>query len=122
MSVTQYTIKQLFWNSLFGDQINQDNTKVNHFPTQQKKFDLWQPLRQWLNQIEVKNPRLAHRICDLVPAQCPFHRKIRLFGRTLITIPPMCQLNPVYNEIMSLRFRAICYLADECGEDVSAYC
>ncbi|MDJ0569223.1 MAG: Mo-dependent nitrogenase C-terminal domain-containing protein [Pleurocapsa sp. MO_192.B19] len=23
---------------------------------------------------------------------------------------------------MSLRFRAICYLADVCGEDVSVYC
>ncbi|MFY8175362.1 Mo-dependent nitrogenase C-terminal domain-containing protein, partial [Planktothrix agardhii] len=27
-----------------------------------------------------------------------------------------------YEELVYLRFQALCYLADECGEDISAYC
>lgn len=80
------------------------------------------PLRSWLNNIEVKHPQVAHRLCHLIPAQCPFARNISLFGRSLFKIPPLCKLNPLYNELMTLRFRAICYLADECGEDISNYC
>jgi hypothetical protein len=37
-------------------------------------------------------------------------------------IPPMCKLNPLYEEVVGLRFRALCYLADDCGEDISQYC
>jgi hypothetical protein len=43
-------------------------------------------------------------------------------GRKLFHIPPLCKLNPLYEEVVSLRFRALCYLADECGEDVTPYC
>ncbi|MEH1922571.1 Mo-dependent nitrogenase C-terminal domain-containing protein [Nostoc sp.] len=57
-----------------------------------------------------------------IPAQCPFERDITLFGRKLLHIPPMCKLNPLYEEVVGLRFKALCYLADECGEDVTAYC
>ncbi|NMG08818.1 Mo-dependent nitrogenase C-terminal domain-containing protein [Brasilonema sp. UFV-L1] len=84
--------------------------------------DLLQPIRQWFDSIEVHNAKLAHFLCQLIPAQCPFERDITLFGRKLFHIPPMCKLNPLYEEVVSLRFRALCYLADECGEDISAYC
>jgi hypothetical protein len=89
---------------------------------QPKKFDLWHPLRQWLNNIKIKDPQLAHHLCYLIPAQCPFERDLKLLGRTLFHIPPLCKLNPLYEEVVMLRFRALCYLADECGEDISAYC
>ncbi len=87
-----------------------------------KNLDLLKPLRQWIECIEVNKPELAHRLCQLIPAQCPFERDVKLFGRTLFHIPPMCKLNPLYEEVVALRFRALCYLADECGEDISAYC
>ncbi|MDE5116162.1 MAG: nitrogenase, partial [Trichodesmium sp. St2_bin2_1] len=29
---------------------------------------------------------------------------------------------PLYNELIHLRFRALCYLADVCGEDITSYC
>ena len=74
-----------------------------------------QPIRQWLNQIEVTNPKLAELLCHLIPAQCPFAREIRFYGKRLFEIPPMCKINPLYEELMYLRFRAMCYLADECG-------
>nr|WP_317110593.1 Mo-dependent nitrogenase C-terminal domain-containing protein [Chroococcidiopsis sp. SAG 2025] len=34
----------------------------------------------------------------------------------------MCKLNPLYEQVVALRFKALTYLADECGEDVSLYC
>lgn len=86
------------------------------------KFSPLRPLREWLNNVKVQDVDLAHHLCYLIPAQCPFERDVKLFGRTLFHIPPMCKLNPFYEELVMLRFRALCYLADECGEDISAYC
>ena len=86
------------------------------------KFDPLKPLRNWLDNLKISNPRLAHKLCKLIPSQCPFEREIQLFGRTLVHIPPMCKLNPLYEEVVMLRFKAMCYLADECGEDISEYC
>jgi hypothetical protein len=65
---------------------------------------------------------LARAICRVVPVQCPFERDIRLLGRILFHIPPLCKLNPLYDEVVFLRFRALCYLAEDCGEDVRCYC
>jgi Mo-dependent nitrogenase C-terminus len=87
-----------------------------------KKFDVLKPLRNWLDNLKISNPRLAHQLCKLIPSQCPFERDLNLFGRTLVHIPPMCKLNPLYEEVVMLRFKAMCYLADECGEDISQYC
>ncbi|MBD2463352.1 Mo-dependent nitrogenase C-terminal domain-containing protein [Oscillatoria sp. FACHB-1407] len=84
--------------------------------------DLLQPLRHWLDNINVRDAKVARRLCQLIPAQCPFERTIRLFGRTILRIPPLCKLNPLYDEVVALRFRALCYLADECGEDITPYC
>jgi tellurite resistance protein len=81
-----------------------------------------QPVRDWLDQMDVQDPRIAHFLCKLIPSQCPFERDINLFGRTIAHIPPLCKLNPLYDQLVSLRFRALSYLADDCGEDISSYC
>ncbi|MBD2295394.1 Mo-dependent nitrogenase C-terminal domain-containing protein [Anabaena sphaerica FACHB-251] len=86
------------------------------------KSDLLQPLRQWLDEIEFHNRKLAQFIAKLIPAQCPFERDIMFLGRKIAHIPPMCKLNPLYDEFVGLRFRALCYLVDECGEDIQSYC
>ncbi len=96
----------------------QANIDALHLP----KFDLLKPLRDWLDNLKISNPRLAHKLCQLIPSQCPFERDLNLFGRKLVHIPPMCKLNPLYEEVVMLRFKAMCYLADECGEDISQYC
>ena len=88
----------------------------------QIKIDLLSPLRKWLDGIEINDSAVAHRICRAIPSQCPFEREIKFLNRTIFKIPPMCKLNPLYNEVIYLRFRAICYLADTCGEDISVYC
>jgi len=87
-----------------------------------RSWDLLAPLRHWLGQLKIDNAAFAHRLCRLIPAQCPFERDIKFLGHLLFHIPPMCKLNPLYDDLMVLRFRALCYLADECGEDVSCYC
>ncbi len=58
---------------------------------------------------------------QMIPSQCPFERDVTLFGRKIVHIPPMCKINPLYEQLVSLRFRALSYLADKCGEDVSPY-
>lgn len=84
-------------------------------------LDLFRPLRQWVSHLRVETPRRARKVAELIPAQCPFERDIILWGRSIAHIPPLCKLNPLYDELVELRFRALCYLADECGEDISAY-
>jgi hypothetical protein len=79
------------------------------------------PIRHWLRKLEVRNPELAHFICRMIPAQCPFERNFTLFGHLSIQIPPLCKLNPLYEEVVNLRFQALCYLADECNEDIHCY-
>lgn len=79
------------------------------------------PAREWLDQLDVKDPRLARFICKMVPAQCPFERDVTLFKKKIVHIPPMCKLNPLYDQLVGLRFRALSYLADDCGEDVTPY-
>ena len=121
MSVKQYTVK----NTVLSNWINNIQQKLdkNLFSTtKQPQIDLLAPLRNWLNNIEVSDRVFARRVCRSIPSQCPFERQIKLFGKTIISIPPMCKLNPLYDEVIGLRFRAICYLADVCGEDVSLYC
>ena len=83
---------------------------------------LLQPIAQKLDEIEICNAKTAHFFCRLIPAQCPFERDIRCFDHVLLHIPPICKLNPFYEQLVGLRFKALCYLADTCGEDISAYC
>ncbi len=79
------------------------------------------PLRDWLDGLEVHDPRLARFLCKMIPSQCPFERDVKLFGRKIVHIPPLCKLNPLYEQLVGLRFRALSYLADDCKEDVSEY-
>ena len=83
--------------------------------------DLLEPVRGWLDEMEVSDPRIARFVCNMVPSQCPFERDIKLFGRKIVHIPPLCKLNPLYEQLVGLRFRALSYLADDCEEDVSQY-
>jgi Mo-dependent nitrogenase C-terminus len=109
-------------SNIMGSNLSELTHRSWHDAPSLPKFDIFKPLRHWLDNLDVSSPKLAHKLCQTIPAQCPFERDLKLFGRTLLHIPPMCKLNPVYEEVVSLRFRAMCYLADECGEDISQYC
>ncbi|MUG98830.1 nitrogenase [Scytonema sp. UIC 10036] len=91
-------------------------------PTPTKhQVDALHPLREWLDKLDIQDPRVARFLCKMIPSQCPFERDVTLFGRKIVHIPPLCKLNPLYEQLVGLRFRALSYLADECGEDVSPY-
>ncbi len=87
----------------------------------QRFSNLLNPLRQWIDNLEIRDPQVAQLIYKLIPAQCPFARDIKFLGRTVIHIPPLCKINPLYDQLMALRFRALCYLVDQCGMDVQVY-
>ena len=69
-------------------------------------------MRQWLDRIAVGDPQVARWLCQIMPAQCPFERDIQLLGHHLFHIAHLCNLNPVYEELMGLRFRSLSFLAD----------
>lgn len=83
--------------------------------------DPLKPLRGWMDSIEIHNPKVAHFLCRLIPPQCPFERDVTVFGHKVMHIPPMCKLNPLYDQVVNLRFRALSYLADDCKVDVTKY-
>ncbi|MGI2904672.1 Mo-dependent nitrogenase C-terminal domain-containing protein [Tolypothrix sp. VBCCA 56010] len=92
------------------------------FNSRSFKLNLLNLIRQRLESIEIRNPNLAHSLCKIIPARCPFEREVKLFQRTIFRIPPLCKLNPLYEQVVSLRFKCLCYLADECGENITVYC
>ncbi|MDY6781665.1 MAG: Mo-dependent nitrogenase C-terminal domain-containing protein [Cyanobacteriota bacterium] len=92
---------------------------MNSIARENPNTSLLQPLKNWIENFRIERADLAHSICKLIPAQCPFEREIYFGSRKLLHIPPLCKLNPLYEELVGLRFRALCYLADECGEDIS---
>ncbi|MFM7363060.1 MAG: Mo-dependent nitrogenase C-terminal domain-containing protein [Cuspidothrix sp.] len=99
-------------------------TKDNHSLSsglQPPHPDALTPLRHWLDGLDIQDPRVARFLCKMIPSQCPFERDVTLFGKKIVHIPPMCKINPLYEQLVGLRFRALSYLADKCGEDVTPY-
>ncbi|QEI42479.1 hypothetical protein BMF77_03088 [Dolichospermum sp. UHCC 0315A] len=102
----------------------EDTAQINDFPAaglEAPHSDALRPLRQWLDGLDIQDPRVAKFLCKMIPSQCPFERDVTLFGRKIVHIPPLCKINPLYEQMVGLRFRALSYLADDCGEDVTPY-
>ncbi|MGB0563876.1 MAG: Mo-dependent nitrogenase C-terminal domain-containing protein [Spirulinaceae cyanobacterium] len=99
--------------------VQEDTANLPRPPEQDA--DALKPVREWLDDMEVQDPRVARFVCKMIPPQCPFERDIKLFGQKVVHIPPMCKLNPLYEQLVGLRFRALSYLADDQGEDISKY-
>ncbi|MCC5643953.1 Mo-dependent nitrogenase C-terminal domain-containing protein [Nostoc sp. CHAB 5824] len=84
--------------------------------------NLLSQIRYKLESVEIHDYHLAKLLCKVIPSNCPFERTIKVFGRTLFQIPPLCKINPLYEQIVSLRFKCLLYLVNECGEDARKYC
>ncbi|MDJ0724013.1 MAG: Mo-dependent nitrogenase C-terminal domain-containing protein [Prochloraceae cyanobacterium] len=84
--------RQFFWHKLRG---------------------LFQSIQTWLDNVKIHDIYLAKLITNLIPASCPFEKHVKLWGHTILYIPPLCQLNPFYEQFIGLRFRALCYLAEQ---------
>ena len=96
-----------------------DSSTIPHDAEHEKT--VLSPIKDWLDGWDIHDPKVAHMICKMIPSQCPFERDVVIFGKKVAHIPAMCKLNPVYDQLVGLRFRALSYLADECQEDVSKY-
>ncbi|VEP17270.1 Mo-dependent nitrogenase family protein [Hyella patelloides LEGE 07179] len=90
-------------------------------PPQKQGVNVLHPVKDWLDEMDIKDPRLARFVCKVIPPQCPFERDLNLFGRKIAHIPPLCKLNPLYDQFVGLRFRSLSYLADDCQEDISEF-
>ena len=69
------------------------------------------PLKQWLDDLDPRDERISSFIVQLIPSQCPFERDIILFGRKLVHVPAMCKINPLYEQLIALRFRCLGHLS-----------
>ncbi|AUB38347.1 Tellurite resistance protein [Nostoc flagelliforme CCNUN1] len=84
--------------------------------------NLLSKIRYQLECVEIRDYHLAKLLCKIIPSNCPFERTVTVFGRTLLQIPPLCKINPLYEQIVGLRFKCLLYLVNECGEDARKYC
>jgi hypothetical protein len=84
------------------------------------QFNLLRWMQMQFDRIEIHNAQVARLLCQLIPAQCPFERDFKFKGHTILHIPPLCKLNPLYEQLVSLRFKCLSYLVDECGEDLTS--
>jgi len=79
------------------------------------------PIKNWLDSLEISNSLIAKLVCKMIPASCPFERDIKIWGYHLFYIPPLCKLNPFYEQLVFLRFRCLSYLTNVCHENISQY-
>ena len=113
------SLESTLWNP--EETVTEEETKEEKKEKHLTDISPLKPVKKWLDGMEVEDPRLARFICKMVPSQCPFERDVVLFGKKIVHIPPMCKLNPLYEQLVGLRFRSLSYLADECKEDVTPY-
>jgi tellurite resistance protein len=114
-------LRQTLEDIVCADGKAEATTGVAIFLKPDSQKDVLAPMREWLDNLDMQDPKVARFLCKMIPPQCPFERDITLFGRKIVHIPPMCKLNPLYEQLVGLRFRALSYLADDCGEDVTPY-
>jgi hypothetical protein len=82
---------------------------------------LFSPVFQILKHKAERDSTIAKHIAHVIPAQCPFARTIYLpFGKQFC-IPPLCELNPLYELFAELRFNALTALVDKHNLDITSY-
>lgn len=47
---------------------------------------------------------MLKQIARLIPDTCPFERTIHI-GKWVIKIPPLCKLNPFYDQLMEFKWK-----------------
>lgn len=84
----------------------------NHQEDHRETGGIFNHLNYYIAEFEIQNTEIAKLLTKLIPDSCPFERDIRLFGHTVFHIPPLCKLNPLYESLMILRFRALTLLSE----------
>lgn len=79
----------------------------------EERIGVLDPIKDWLDRLHPTDPEVAGFLVRLIPAQCPFERDVRLFGFKVVHIPPMCKINPLYDQLVALRLRCLDTLATQ---------
>ena len=108
-------------HTLYDNNASADTASTPITPPPEPPLEVLNPVREWLDELEIHDPKVARFLCKMIPPQCPFERDVKLFGHKIVHIPALCKLNPLYDQLVGIRFRALSYLADDCKEDVSNY-
>lgn len=108
-------------HTLYDNSASTDAVSTPLTPPPEPPLEVLNPVREWLDELEIHDPKVARFLCKMIPPQCPFERDVKLFGHKIVHIPALCKLNPLYDQLVGIRFRALSYLADDCKEDVSNY-
>ena len=108
-------------HTLYDNSASADTASTPITAPTESQLDVLNPVREWLDELEIQDPKVARFLCKMIPPQCPFERDVKLFGHKIVHIPALCKLNPLYDQLVGIRFRALSYLADDCKEDVSNY-
>lgn len=69
-------------------------------------------VQNWVNSIELHSIFQAKLVCWIIPSNCPFARNVQL-GKFNLSVPPLCKINPLYEQLSNLRVRALVYLEHE---------
>jgi hypothetical protein len=73
-------------------------TLTTGFTRKQSRLLSW--VKRTIDGINVESEQLSRFVVASIPAQCPFARKVSLNGKLLFEIPPLCKLNPAYDEVV----------------------
>ena len=76
------------------------------------KNQLFTWFKKLIQIMPIDKYKVAQVLCQLIPESCPFQRDISL-GGYIFHIPSLCKLNPFYESLMMLRFRALNYITKD---------
>lgn len=82
------------------------NTKSIHLKTGIIDW-LFNPVRNWIDNVQIKHVWAALIVVRMIPPTCPFERTIAIRGHTILKIPKLCGFNPTYEQLVGLRFKAL---------------
>ena len=82
-----------------------DSTIEGVAQTEAHHLEPLKPVQEWLDHLDVEDPRLAKFLCKMSPPQCPFERDIQLFGHKVVHIPPMCKVQKCSQKMGQICFR-----------------
>ena len=108
-------VPQLDFLQIWAEALGLNSELINSLvPCSSREPQPWKPLdplKQWLDDLDPRDERISSFIVQLIPSQCPFERDIILFGRKLVHVPAMCKINPLYEQLVALRFRCLGHLS-----------
>ena len=107
-------VPQLDFLQIWAEKLGLNSKLISSLvPCSTRVIQPWKPLdplKHWLNGLDLGDERISSFIAHLIPFPYPFGRNINLFARKLVQIPPMSKINALFDQLVSLRFRCLGHL------------